>query len=69
MDSEEEEEDESDAEMENPDNEIMPRESTRRTRATTQTQPPQQQQASPSLTPEPPLDIGTMEMTMELVKN
>lgn len=55
VDSEEEEEDESDAEMENPDNEIMPRESTRRTRATTQTQPPQQQQASPSLTPEPPL--------------
>lgn len=55
VDSQEEEEDESDAEMENPDNEIMPRESTRRTRATTQTQPPQQQQASPSLTPEPPL--------------
>ena len=53
MDSEEEEEDESDAEMENSDNEIMPRESTRRTRATAQTQPPQQQQASPSLTPEP----------------
>lgn len=55
VDSEEEEEDESDAEMENSDNEIMPRESTRRTRATAQTQPPQQQQASPSLTPEPPL--------------
>ena len=55
VDSEEEEEDESDAEMENSDNEIMPRESTTRTRATAKTQPPQQQQASPSLTPEPPL--------------